>query len=328
MEYAESRPEFDEAAQPGEGRAEPGLVRDLNGDLPCGRCRYNLRGLTVRGNCPECGLPIRVTLLAVVDPKAKELQPIHFPLATAAGLLLWAGAGVLAALGVWVVRGGDVAEVFGLSWQEPSWMAEWLPRFITSCVVFSGVGAISFVRPHRRIPPRQVLAAAAGVACYAPLAWIAWRVHGVLDTSVPHPFFGPGGGHVTPQRTALRLFAGVLVVAIALLLRPNGRLLVARSMLMRSGRVDRQTFLALAASAGVAAIGDVLQLVSIELPEGAGELMRLCGSLVVGLGSLLLTIGLLNLLIDALRIRPVVVAAPLSLEAALGEKPAAGMDRR
>jgi len=295
------------------------LVRDLHGDLPCGRCRYNLRGLTVRGNCPECGLPIRVTLLAVVDPKAKELQPIAFPLATATGLVTWAAAGVTAVLGIWVLRGGDISGIFALPAWNPAWIETWLPRMITVCVALSGVGAIAFVRPHRRIPRQQVYAAAAGVLCYVPLTLITWRLHGVLDAAQPSPYFGTGVESVTIERSILRLMAGALIAAIALSLRPNGRLLVARSMLMRTGRVDRQTLLALAASAGVAAIGDALQLVSTYLPEGANELARLCGSLVIGLGSLLLTIGLVNLLIDVLRIRPVVVAAPLSLEAALGE---------
>lgn len=31
-------------------------------DLPCVRCRYNLRGAPQSGNCPECGAPIKETL--------------------------------------------------------------------------------------------------------------------------------------------------------------------------------------------------------------------------------------------------------------------------
>lgn len=295
------------------------LVRDLRGDLPCGRCRYNLRGLTVRGNCPECGLPIRVTLLAVVDPWAKELQPIRFPFLTAAGLILWAASAVVAALGIWLLRGGDISGVFGFSPWSTLWAQTWVPRVVAGSVAISGVGAIAFVRPHARIPVWQIAAAGLGVLCYIPLVWLTWRLHAVLDSAHPSPYFGSGGGVVSVERSVLRILAGLLIIAIALCVRPTGRLLVARSMLMRSGRVDRQTLLALAASAGVAMIGDLLHLVSLHLPEGSNELARLSGSLVIGLGSLLLTIGFVNLFIDSLRIRSVVVAPPLSLEAALGQ---------
>ncbi len=314
------------ASSDGSGEISPvqGLARDLRGDLPCGRCGYNLRGLTVRGNCPECGLPIPATLLAVVDPKAKELQPITFPLATAAGLLVWSVTGVVAAVCVWLLRSEDVARVFGFGGWRTAWAEAWLARVLAACVVTSGIGAVAFVRPHARIPTRQVVAALIGVLCYGPLAWVTWRLHGVLDTAQSSVYFGAGAGNTPTERTALRLVSGSLIALIALCLRPNGRLFVARSMLMRTGRIDRQTFLALAASAGVAGTGDLLRLVSAYLPEGANELMRLCGSLVVGLGSLLLTIGLVNLLIDSLRIRPVVVSAPLSLDEALGHHPAAG----
>ena len=30
----------------------------IDGDFECDDCRYNLRGLSRLGNCPECGSPI------------------------------------------------------------------------------------------------------------------------------------------------------------------------------------------------------------------------------------------------------------------------------
>jgi predicted RNA-binding Zn-ribbon protein involved in translation (DUF1610 family) len=49
-------------------------------DLVCVRCGYNLRGLTPRHRCPECGLPILRSLLDVLrddlTPDADELQRV------------------------------------------------------------------------------------------------------------------------------------------------------------------------------------------------------------------------------------------------------------
>ncbi len=70
------------------------LSRELAGDLPCIQCGYNLRGLTVKGMCPECGTSVRATLLAVVDPMAGEFRPISFPRLTAYGMLVWSHAAV------------------------------------------------------------------------------------------------------------------------------------------------------------------------------------------------------------------------------------------
>src|SRR5262245_48877512 len=77
------------------------IARELTGDLPCVRCRYNLRGLSVRAPCPECGTPVRATLLAVVDPFAGELQPVSRPRLIVAGLIAWSLGGFGSALCVW-----------------------------------------------------------------------------------------------------------------------------------------------------------------------------------------------------------------------------------
>jgi len=47
--------------------------------LPCARCGYELRELMADGDCPECGEPIRLTIIEVIDPASKRLTPIHKP---------------------------------------------------------------------------------------------------------------------------------------------------------------------------------------------------------------------------------------------------------
>ena len=40
----------------------------LTDDTPCVNCRYNLRGLPGDGACPECGVPIRASLVELSSP--------------------------------------------------------------------------------------------------------------------------------------------------------------------------------------------------------------------------------------------------------------------
>jgi hypothetical protein len=47
--------------------------------LPCVRCGYDLRNLQADGDCPECGEPIRLTIIETVDPATRRLSPIHDP---------------------------------------------------------------------------------------------------------------------------------------------------------------------------------------------------------------------------------------------------------
>jgi hypothetical protein len=71
-------------------------------DLPCGRCSYNLRGLKLSGQCPECGKPIR-------RPKARAVfgdQMSGAPLMW----LMWYSRGTrLLCLGGWLMAMGLVA---------------------------------------------------------------------------------------------------------------------------------------------------------------------------------------------------------------------------
>ena len=72
----------------------------IDSDAPCGRCGYNLRGLSPDGQCPECGAPIAPSLtdwLAHADPRWRRKL--------AAGALLTAIAApaivLLSAIAIW-----------------------------------------------------------------------------------------------------------------------------------------------------------------------------------------------------------------------------------
>jgi hypothetical protein len=280
------------------------IASELGGDLPCVRCRYNLKGLSIRGVCPECATPVRATLLAVVDPMAGELRPIFSPRATAIGVLVWGLAPLLAALCVWGMKLVEVVPV------DSTWngLRGSLAIMVVLLTGVSGMGAVALVKPHGGLKRKHRRMAMAAVALYLPLSVVLWWIHGSM-VEVGFGAYGEAGLH----RIQLRLLAGGLMMLIIVGLRPNARVLAARSLLMRSGRVDRQTMLALVAVLGLSMFGDVMMLIAGEIHGPIGDTVREVGKLMVLAGSLLFTIGLAGVALDCWRLRSVLAEAPLSL---------------
>lgn len=310
----------------GEARSReehPLLGRELGGDLPCVVCGYNLRGLSIRGVCPECGAGVRATILAVVDPHAAVLRPIAHPRLIAGGVVLWALAGLIAALICWLPQFARLGAWIGARWAAPD-----LSLWLLAALAASGLGAAAFIRPHGGIAVRHSLAAACAVALYVPLGWALLRVY-ESDWSI--------------EADGLRrvLLAMGCAAAIFLLLRPNARLLVARCLLLRSGRVDRQTLLGMAAAAAVVAVGHAaLYFSGVRSVMGRGggvggmggvgwggdAVLRVLGLVFLFLGAALLTLGLLGSVIDSLRIARAILRPRRTLRQVLrgGVGPEAG----
>lgn len=289
------------------------LARELGGDLPCARCKYNLRGLSIRAVCPECGTPVGATLLAMVDPKAAELQRLHAPRLTGYGLIVWSVAALLAAVLVWGVR------VLGPLVSAAPRLAGELPPFSPGIAVvvlagLSGLGAVAFIYPHAMRSASGAVLAALGVLAYVPLLWMLWLVHVDYDAAWSRPY---GEGSLWRHRAAAVLGAHVAMVVITLCLRPHARLLWLRSLLMRTGRVDRQTLLAVAAALAIAIAGDLLRVFSVLAGQGVAGLLDQIGQLLVLVGSLLLTLGLVGLVYDTVRLFPVLVEPPISMQSLL-----------
>jgi hypothetical protein len=249
-------------------------------------CGYNLRGLSIRGVCPECGAGVRATILSVVDPQANVLKPIRFPRLIAGGLLLWSVASLAAALACWVPRAAEVFAGIG-----------GLPDFRTFAgvmVALAAAGAAIIVRPHAGIPAGFTIASAMAVLLHAPLAWLVLRLQ-------------PMGWATTLEGTRLVAAAMACLAAILLLIRPTARLLVARSLLLRSGRVDRQTLYGMAAAAGVIAAGHAVLWASNEMAVGGHVVLRVLGLVLLITGTALLTLGLIGSVVDCVRIARAIV---------------------
>lgn len=299
-------------APPTGGRADrppADLARQLTGALPCISCRYDLRGMSVRSVCPECGIPVRATILATVDPYARVLRPLYRPRITAAGLMLWSTAALLAALFTWGLRLADTYAVFADA------LPPRLPQMAlmgAACIALSGIGAMVLIRPHAGIPVWQTVLAAAGVLATFLLAYLYWRLHGWYDLHHTPPYVaGEASGRAA--RSWMRLEITGVLAFIILTLRLNARLLASRSLLLRMGRVDRQTMLAMTAVLGLAAVGDVLHVVADSARGGGLAALDHVADPLIAVASMLLTLGLAGVLIDCRRIAPVLMRPSLSI---------------
>lgn len=288
----------EQAPQRGETQAGPRLARELGGDLLCIGCRYNLKGLSVRVACPECGRPVLATVLAVVDPYASELRPIRLARLVATGLVVWAVAAFLATLVIWADQAPRGLVPFGVELRSP----HWLGAMSTGLIVVSGVASLVLIRPHGGLRAISIAMAAGGGVLYAPIAWLHWRIHAVVDR-VGESFEG--------ERLVLRALVALLAAGVIMLLRANARTLAARSLVMRTGRVDRQSLLPLAASLIGITIVDLLAFVAMDVTARVQDLVLLANGLVVAAAGVLFTLGLWGIVLDTVRLWPVIARPPV-----------------
>ncbi len=277
---------------------ESNIERSLTGKLPCVSCGYNLQGLSVLGVCPECGTAVRATILAIIDPLAEELRPIRFPKLVAAGLLLWAaGAFVAVLLGAYATAAA-IAPGSGFGFWR-SHFPLWASAAVQLALVLSGVGALCMVRPHAGVGWRTIASGIVAVIAYGPLIYLSSQLLALTAAAAMAGKIDPWqDSHLTMYRLAI----GGLMLAIVGGLRPAARLLVARSLALRTGRVDRQTMLAMAGSILLAMLGDILGLFGAGISGHASDVLKTAGIVLMIVGIFLLLMGIAGSLIDCVRI--------------------------
>jgi len=276
------------------------------------RCRYELKGLSVVGLCPECGTPIVATILAVVDPHAEALKPVAHPRFLAGAIFGLAGCSLAASILTWLMRLADAGtQMFGIRFDDGA-----LPFVGTACIIAAGLSATSLVRPHAQIGRGGVIRAALGVVAFAPLAVFYWLIHGVFDQAHAAPYIAPGESDA--MRAVLRLGMGAFLLVAILGLRPNARVLARRAVVFRTGRADRQTMRAMAIAVGTWMVGDVLSLVGAHLGGLGAQVVRGSGVFLIVVGSVLFTIGLGGIVVDAWRLGRALIQPAVSLDRLLG----------
>ncbi len=291
------------------------LASELTGDLPCMRCGYNLRGLSIRESCPECHAPVKATILALVDPKAGELKRLTRPRVTAWGLVVWSVAALIAALGSWVIRLSELS----LHWLDIAWSPPWTAWLVVLMTLVSGLGAVVLISPHAGMSPRRRLRTLGGVLAYLPLAALLWRLYMEIDAGKAKPVFG--GLDDDTVRTLVRLGIAAALAMIILGLRPMARGLAMRSVVVRTGKVDRQSLLALLGAVGIAATGDVLRLLTGEMRGPLGQALQTGEVVLIAVGSVLVTIGLVGVTIDCVRLRPILASSGVGIADILDDEP-------
>lgn len=292
---------------PSQSPGDAVIARQLTGELYCIGCGYNLRGLSIRAACPECGVPVRATILGIVDPHAGELTPLYFPRVSAVGICAWSFGATLAVLMVWLLRGAEVVrDVTGGGWVPA--MAPWVG---IAGLVASMLGAATMVRPHKGVRRAQAIRSALGVSMYGALILVYGAIYLGYDSGAPSPVIHPSADSL--GRSALRLLMFVLVAGIIWGLRPQAIGLAVRSVVVRTGRVDRQSMLAVLASLGIAAIGDLLAIVGHFVRLGQSDAIAIVTVVVIALGSVLFTVGMLSICLDSIRLFPVLVRPGVGL---------------
>lgn len=283
--------------KPVEGAASPNIAAvplgsALSGSLPCIGCGYELRGLSIRSVCPECGIAVRATILYNVDPHADEFLPLHTPRFTSVCLAVWPAAALVACLAAWVWRIGDIVEVLSGS---RSGVGGIVGSITFYAATLSGLALLGVIRPSRGLAWWKSVAALGAMLAYIPLLWCIERIQ-QIDVVRGVAYFTSSPG---PDRIALHMILTLCMGFTLAAVRPVARDLVRRSLALRMGRVDRQTLLVMVGVSGLVLLGDALRWFASGHDS---PLVMAVGTLIVAVGSLFLTLGLASATVDGWRI--------------------------
>lgn len=289
---------------------EPG---QLLGTLPCCVCSYDLKGLSITANCPECNTAVRATILYRVDPEAEAFRPLNTPKLTALACRAWVAPVLLTAIAIWTMRALELAQPTG----SPA--IAWSPLAYTAVagLTLSAIASIALIRPIKGGAAASSVLALLGTAVAYPalIAALALTINADAQTLPAYAAERPPDA----QRIIPRLLFLAAAIAAILLHRPNARELVARCKVLRTKRVDRQTLALIAATLAIAAAGDLLRLASNAANGPAADTINIVGTATVALASLLTTIGLIGATIDSWRIAAALKTPPPTHAALLGE---------
>ncbi|MBX9736250.1 MAG: hypothetical protein K2X32_04930 [Phycisphaerales bacterium] len=267
---------------------------------------------------------MRVTILAVVDPLADELQPIYYPRLIALGLVAWVLSGMIAVLLSWRPALGVLVGLWSDARIPP--VPHWWDDLIGGLLIIAMISSAAFWRPQAGLRPWMTALAILATLLHIPLMLLVSaeidRASTTQIRTLADIWGAPGtSGQVAAISSSVdRILVAVILVSLLACIRPVAVALIARSLAIRLGRVDRQTVLAMTAALFAAVLGDLLGLLGTHLsPHAIADFLQHLGFVMLLGGASLFSLGLVGASIDFLRVARTILSPAPSARQVMGE---------
>jgi hypothetical protein len=284
------------------------MKMDIALTMPCARCGYDLRGLQADGDCPECGEPIRLTIIETVDPASRRLAPIHRP-----KIIGNAIAGIVTSFTI-----SFTLAIIALLIYAPSMLpvSQFLRVFPISAVVWASAGfgflSFLFLIPMMRMCQKKELAGCRGGILITGFGLLAWSTSLLFLVLFFFQTLLEGGPFSMLFDTFIPVISAGLVFSGFRKLIPR---LGLRSRAFRQAQGSRQRMNDLLAALVVVIVGRTL----VETATGNSTLSIL-GLIIMIMSISLILIGLGYLLRNTLWIRQALITPPPALNELLKTK--------
>ncbi len=224
--------------------------------MPCIRCGYQLRNLVADGDCPECGEPIRLTIIESIDPTSRRLTPIQNPKIignASSGIVIFFFISSLLAVIAFLITSSSQLPVPDTVRALPS------PAFLWAATV-AGLLALLNLIPIMRMCQRKELTGCRTGIVLTCSGVLFWSISMVLLNYVSPLFGGTSSAYEMLFDTCLPVISAGLVFSGFRKLIPR---LGQRSRAFRQAQGSRQRMNDLLATLVVIIVGRTLIVVSI-----------------------------------------------------------------
>jgi hypothetical protein len=270
--------------------------RELARSLHCRRCGYNLRGLRVGGQCPECGLEVWETVVSTVDPAASRLPRLYDPRGVGVALVWLLACLVLATLFMLARpvahRLDDTFAPLGtvvLSRFTPPWL-----MIVAGAITLAGLWSVWRLTPTRA--EYSLGAARDGLRRLAVGLVMIGLLSILAGLMIPRLDVAPGSSRLPVQVAGHVLMVTALIITM-LGLRGVFRAVGERSREYRTARAGRQRARDMIAAGIGLGVGELTRLLAVAAEL---EVMQAFGTVVLWISTLMLVIGLVYLLVNAI----------------------------
>ena len=300
--------------------------------LRCCNCTYDLRGLEALGVCPECGVPVRQSILRNIDPEVHAMPQVDRPVIVAAGVrwffcammvsfLLWICSWVLGQL---MIEWNDMEPTRSGAWPQYVRDAVNVGNLLLQIAMFAALASLVGLWCMRSLVTSKVPGRSLRILIQLALGTIFWLAALLLHEAQPPggdlgvmaremtSIGGRGTWLVEPFLVALSPLVGgwVLLLGLRSFFGEMGR----RSREFRTATTKRQKVLDVLWASLFWCMGEVLQLVGAA--NGLPTLVTF-GTVVRVISGLLVVIGLVYLLMNLLWISGSLASPPPKLRVLL-----------